>query len=106
MFKISLSLYNLRALHYIKKNLGVGSIFRDEKNGMASFLIRDRKMLNSVIFPIFDKYPLLTTKYFDYQRLKTAYSILENPTLSKMERDRLMLTCLNQKPAPNYLSPA
>jgi hypothetical protein len=106
IFKISLSLYNLRALHYIKKNLGFGSIVIDVKQGMGSFWIRDRKIFNSVIFPIFDKFPLLTTKYFYYQRLRLVYSILEDSTLSLSERDRLALDCLNREPGPHFISPA
>ena len=80
VYKIALSRYNLRALYYIKKQLGVGSISKDNTKG--EFRIRDRKKLAQVIFPIFDKYPLLTSKQFDFKKLKKAYSILENINLS------------------------
>jgi hypothetical protein len=76
VYKIALSRYNLRLLYYIKKELGVGSVNRDNLKGQ--FVIRDRKKLANVIFPIFDKYPLLTSKLFDYIQLKKAYDILEN----------------------------
>jgi LAGLIDADG endonuclease len=86
LYKISLSRYNLRLLYYIKKELGVGSINRDNLKGQ--FVIRDRKKLANVIFPVFDKYPLLTSKLFDYIKLKKAYDILENINLSKNEKDQ------------------
>ena len=67
VYKISLSRYNLRLLYYIKKELGVGSVNKDNLKGQ--FVIRDRKKLADFIFPIFDKYPLLTSKLFDYIKL-------------------------------------
>ena len=105
-FKISQNTFNLRVLHYIKKQLGVGSISVESNTTMASFRVRDRKIIGSVIIPIFDKYPLLTTKYFNYAKFKEAYSILENPGLSKLERNRLLENLKSTKPAESYLSPA
>ena len=36
----------------------------------------------------FDQFSLLTTKQFYYDRLKKAYCILEDDTLSKIEKDQ------------------
>lgn len=104
VYKISLSRYNLRLLYYIKKELGVGSVNRDNLKGQ--FVIRDRKNLANVIFPIFDKYPLLTSKFFDYIKLKKAYSILENTTLSKNEKDQFLLELKKDIVPSNYISNA
>ena len=41
VYKISLSRYNLRALYFIKKNLGIGVVRKDNTKGQ--FVIRDRK---------------------------------------------------------------
>ena len=102
-YKIAQSRYNLRALYYIKTNLGIGTITKD--NDKAQILIRDRTKLNDVIFPIFDKYPLLTSKYFNYIKLKKAYAILTNPALDSLEKDKLLLE-LKEKCIPdNYISP-
>jgi hypothetical protein len=54
---------------------------------MANYRIRDRKVLKQVIFPIFDQFPLLTSKQFNYERFKKAYDILENPIITKFEKD-------------------
>lgn len=52
--------------------------------------------------PIFDKYPLLTSKYFDYTRFKKALYILNN---DNMDKEQLM-ELKNSKKNDNYLSPA
>nr|BBH42954.1 LAGLIDADG homing endonuclease [Marophrys sp. SRT127] len=105
IFKISLSTYNLRALYFIKKHLGVGAVTIDKKNQMGSFLIRDRKKFQTTIFSVFDKFPLLTTKYFYYLRLKRVYEILENPQGSKLEKDHQIWALLKQEPCSTYISP-
>jgi hypothetical protein len=104
VYKIALSRYNLRLLYYIKKELGVGSVTKDNLKGQ--FVIRDRKKLANVIFPIFDKYPLLTSKLFDYIKLKKAYDILENTNLSKSEKDQFLLELKKDIIPANYISNA
>jgi len=104
-FKISQSSYNLRALYFIKKQLGVGSV-HVEANSKADFRIRDRKVIGSVILPIFDKYPLLTSKHYDYLKFKKAYKILTNPNLSTKEKDSLLLELKSKKVPTDYISPA
>lgn len=102
VYKIALSRYNLRALYYIKKELGVGNVRKDNTKGQ--FVIRDRKKLSDVIFPIFDKYPLLTSKQFDYLKLKKAYEILEDKNISKNEKDKYLLEIKKKSLPVNYVS--
>lgn len=105
IFKLGQSTYNLRLLHYVKNQLGVGTIYVEKNGNMADFRIRDRKVLESVIFPIFDKYPLLTSKQFNYFKFKEAYAILSNPSLTKSEKDTLMFNIVNSKIPAEYFSP-
>jgi hypothetical protein len=63
-------------------------------------------MLETVIIPIFDKYPLLTTKYFDYLKFKKALIILNNSNLSKEDKNIELLQIKNSKPNSDYVSPA
>jgi LAGLIDADG endonuclease len=84
--------------------LKVGSIFVEKDGNMAVFRIRDRKLLENVIFPIFDKYPLLTSKQFNYDKFKEAYAILSNKVLTKIEKDNRLLDILNCKPSVNFIS--
>jgi hypothetical protein len=90
-------------LYYIKKELGCGSVTKDGTKGQ--FLIRDRKKLNSIIFPIFDRYPLLTSKSFNYNKLKKAYFILEDNSLTKDEKDKILFQLKNEVLPLNYISP-
>lgn len=102
-FKISLSRYNLRALYFIKSKLGYGSVTVYGK--FAQFRIRDRKTLKNVIFPIFEKYPLLTSKAFHYIKFKEAYSILENKNTTLLEKEKLLCELRNSTLPTNYRSP-
>lgn len=104
VYKITQSRYNLRALFYIKKQLGVGSITKDNTKGQ--FFIRDRKKLQTVILPVFDKYPLLTSKQFNYFRFKQAFNILENASLTKDEKDKMLFVLKNKSIPENYVSPS
>ena len=105
-FKIGQSTYNLRVLHFIKKQLGVGSIYVESNGKMAHYRIRDMKVLSSTIFPIFDKYTLLTSKYFNYIKFKEAYKILNDTSLSKDLKDKLIFDLIDSKIPDGYVSPA
>lgn len=103
-FKLAQSRYNLRILNYIKKELKVGSITKDGTK--AQYFIRDRKIIESKIIPVFDKYPLLTTKYFDYIKLKKALYVLNDVNLTKQEKHDKLSVLKNSKPENGYVSPA
>nr|QJQ35436.1 LAGLIDADG endonuclease [Fusarium bactridioides] len=105
-FKLTQSTYNLRAIHFIKNQLGAGSIYVDSDCNKADFRIRDRKTIGATILPIFDKYPLLTSKYFSYLKFKKAYEILENPNLSTQDKDNLLLALQKEQMPLDYISPA
>ena len=102
-YKIAQSRYNLRLLYYIKKELGIGSVTKDNNKGQ--FFIRDRKHIEDILLPIFDKYPLLTSKYFDYIRFKKALYILNNHNIDKELKNKELLYLKNSKKDDNYLSP-
>jgi hypothetical protein len=104
-FKLSQSSYNIKFLYFIKTQLGVGQL-KIEKSNIVNFRIRNCLILKSVIFPIFDKYPLLTTKYFYYIKFKEAYSILLDNSLSKFDKDIIISNIVKSKPSVNYISPA
>lgn len=103
-FKLAQSRYNLRVLYYVKNQLGVGSVTKDNTKGQ--YFIRDRKVIEMVIFPIFDKYPLLTSKYFDYLKFKKAFSILTDSTATKENKNIKLLKLKNSILPDNYVSPA
>ena len=90
-FKIGQSNYNLRLLYYIKSVLKVGSIsVHNSKDNIAEFIIRDIQHIIQYILPIFDNYPLLTSKHFHYYLFKKAILIMANPSYSKEIKDELI----------------
>jgi hypothetical protein len=104
-FGLSQSFYNIRILYYIKSVLGYGSVTKYEGDKSAQLRITDRKTLANVIFPIFDKYPLLTSKYFNYLKFKEVYYILERKDLTTKEKN-ILIENIKNKPLPNdYVSP-
>ena len=106
IFKLTQHEYNARLLYFIKSQLKVGRINKDIKTNTVNYWIRDRNNLAEIIFPIFDSYPLLTSKYFNYLKIKKAYNILENNNITKIKRDELMLNLVKTIPFSEYISPA
>lgn len=91
-FKIGQSNYNLRLLYFIKSKLAVGSVSVPDSKApeAAEFRIRNYQHIIQYILPIFDQYPLLTSKHFHYDLFKEAILIMANPSLSKEQKDKLI----------------
>lgn len=103
-FKLDQSIYNIRILYKIKKLLGYGKI-KKYKN-MRSLVIRDKIVLENLIIPIFDKYPLLTSKHYDYMLFKEALNIWNNNLLTQTEKIDQLIIIKNKKISSDYISPA
>ena len=101
IYKLVASRYNIRVLYYIKSELGFGSVTKDGTKGQ--FLIRDRKVLENYIIPIFDKHGLLTSKEFNYIRFREALYLLKDSTLSKDEKDKKLFILKNSSVTNNYI---
>jgi Cytochrome C and Quinol oxidase polypeptide I/LAGLIDADG endonuclease len=104
-FKINQSSYNMRALYFIKKQLGYGSVHKELKNDNADFRIRNRDVIYKVIFPLFDKYSLLTSKQYNYLKFKKAYFIMMDNKLSKNKKNDLLFKLKDEKIPQDYISP-
>jgi hypothetical protein len=104
-YNLSQHEYNSRLLYFIKYQLGVGNIKKEIKTNMVNYRIRDRKKLAEIIIPIFDKYPLLTSKQFNYLKFKEAYRILKDTDLTKNQQDELMFNLIKRVPSEGYNSP-
>ena len=69
-FGIELHERDIQMLYKIKKALGVGTIsFKTDLN-KVSFRIRKKPHLKEVILPIFDQYPMISTKHLKYLRFR------------------------------------
>lgn len=78
-FIIRLHVDDLYVLQKINNNLNIG-VVRVEGNSSV-FVVTDLNSIRDVLLPIFDKYPLLTTKTLDLSDFKKAIEIkLNSPT--------------------------
>lgn len=106
-FQIGQSNYNLRLLYYIKSMLGVGSVSATAgKDNSAHFRVRNIQHIIQYVLPIFDQYPLLTSKHFHYTLFKKAILIMSNTSLCKQEKDQQISFLKAQSIPDNYTSPA
>lgn len=74
-FGIELELQDVQLLYKLKDVLGVGTLFfrtTETRSKTAIFRVRNKYDLINVILPIFDKYPLISNKQYDYIRFKNA----------------------------------
>lgn len=105
-FKVRQSSHNLRVLHYIKKRLGVGSVYVPKNGRTARYRLRDVEHIVLYLIPVFDKFPLLTSKYYNYDLFKKARLILYDKSLSTKEKDEKLNNLSKNKTIPdNYISP-
>ena len=109
-FKIVQSKTNLRLLYYIKSMLCVGSVSISNSNdNIAEFRIRKIHHIIQYILPIFDKYPLLTSKHFNYKLFREAILISANTLISYEQRDKLItdIKIKSESGIPtDYISPS
>jgi hypothetical protein len=77
-FGIELNSRDIQLLYKIKDNLGVGTIrlrkritkINKLEIELATFKVKDKSSLINVILPLFDKYPMLSNKQYDFLRFK------------------------------------
>ena len=74
-FGIELELKDVQLIYKIKHILGVGTIFYRNNSGRSNTVllrVRNKSHLKNIILPIFDKYPFISNKQYDYLRFKNA----------------------------------
>jgi len=87
--------------------LGIGSVSAtDAKDNTAHYRVRNIQHIIHYILPIFDSYPLLTSKYFYYDLFKKAILIINDSSLSNQEKDEKIDYLKAQCLPVNYISPA
>ena len=92
---IELSIRDVQLIYKIKSLLGVGvvSFRKRSKIEMVSLRIRNKDHLKNVILPIFDKYPMLSNKQYDYLRFREALlsGIIYSEDLPEYSRSNIPL---------------
>lgn len=101
-YKISLTNKNIELLYKIKEYLGIGTINIDKN--IVSYLIRDKKDLINIVIPIFDKYPLLTSKRFNYLKFKECLIISNNNMIHQVDKINIINNIKNRSINENYMS--
>jgi LAGLIDADG endonuclease len=81
MFRIRLHKDDILVLYKIKEFLGIGNV--KIENNSCLFVITDKNSLNTILFPLLDKYNLYTTKWLDYIDFKSVvnYLLTNNTTI-------------------------
>ena len=68
---IELHIRDIQLIYKIKKLLGVGIVsFKEGKNKTVVYRIINKSHLINIIIPLFEEYPLLSNKQYDYLRFK------------------------------------
>jgi hypothetical protein len=74
-FLIGLHIDDRPLLEYIHLKLGCGKVSNNKENTASYFIISDVSEIKSILLPIFDNFPLNTTKHLDYLCFKEAINI-------------------------------
>lgn len=81
-FKISLHIDDVEVLNTIKSNLNVGTVTLESNRNRCSYFIQNYEEIKNIICPIFNAFPLHTSKRLDFENFSQAIFIKDNPKLS------------------------
>lgn len=81
---------NARALQKAKGILGAGTVGKVGEDGMMTFRIRRRELIETVVIPLFEKYPPRGVKYFEYLIFKEALAVTKMETKTQDEKHELL----------------
>jgi hypothetical protein len=104
VFKISLNHSNTRAIMKAKEILGAGTLTRTP-DGMVTLRIRDRRILQQRVFPLFDRLPHLSNKHYDYLRVRLIARLLDDSSLSREQRHQKISYVYSLKVSRDSLAP-
>lgn len=99
MFRIVLHLDDRKTLENIKDTLGCGRL--NTERDVLVFTISKLSEIETILIPLFDQYPLNTTKYLDYLDFRIAFYMFKNRKekveLGKFEKQDLYLNIIQLK---------
>jgi len=81
-FKISLHIDDVEVLNTIKSNLNVGTVTLENSRNRCSYIIQNYEEIKKIICPIFNAFPLHTSKRLDFENFAQAVFIKDNKQLS------------------------
>lgn len=84
-FRIELHVKDIAVLNFIKEKLGCGTVAISQSRESAVFSITGSNDLINVLIPIFEKFPLNTTKHLDYLVFKEVLELYKDKMHLKAE---------------------
>lgn len=89
-FKISLHIDDVEVLNTIKSNLNVGTVTLESSRDRCSYIIQNYEEIKNIICPIFNAFPLHTSKKLDFENFSQAVSIKDNKKLSDTDMSKIV----------------
>lgn len=89
-FKISLHMDDVEVLNTIKSNLKVGTVTLETSRKSCSYVIQHYEEIKNVICPIFNAFPLRTSKRLDFENFSQAVFIKDNQKLSNSDISKIV----------------
>jgi len=89
-FKISLHMDDVEVLNTIKSNLNVGTVTLESSRNSCSYVIQNYEEIKNVICPIFNAFPLHTSKRLDFENFSQAVFIKDNQKLSNTDISKIV----------------
>lgn len=99
MFRITLHKDDRNVLEYIKSTLGCGRL--NAERDTLVFTISQLSAIETVLIPLFEQFPLNTSKHLDYLDLKKAFFMFKNRKNSSLNKKDLYLEIIKIKEAMN-----
>lgn len=89
-FKISLHIDDVEVLNTIKSNLNVGTVTLESSRDRCSYIIQNYEEIKNIICPIFNAFPLHTSKKLDFENFSQAVFIKDNKKLSDTDMSKIV----------------
>jgi hypothetical protein len=99
VFRIVLHKDDKEVLEHIKYILGCGRL-NTERDTLV-FTISQLRDIETILIPLFEKFPLNTTKYLDYLDFKEAFFLFKNRKSSELSIQQIYLNIIELKQSMN-----
>jgi hypothetical protein len=81
---------DVEVVNTIKSNLNVGTVTLESSRNRCSYIIQNYEEIKNVICPIFNAFPLHTSKRLDFENFSKAVLIKGNKKLSDTDMSKIV----------------
>jgi len=81
---------DVEVLNTIKSNLNVGTVTVECSRNSCSYVIQNKEEIKNVICPIFNAFPLHTSKRLDFENFSQAVFIKDKKNLSNTDMSKIV----------------